>query len=195
MITGRRGSRRLRLIGIITAIALAFGVGGGAASTTLLAHGTALSQPAKVSTTIALSPAIQTELHKLEATPQGRTTLLRAFQASFGKVGDVAATPAETSSDIRLTADCAGISCGVSTTGGWHFWIIASYAAVLSAGTVTAQYDCISALVAVLSPPGAVGVCLGAAATLWELVNNWPRLTNHGVWMAVYWNHITDGRY
>jgi hypothetical protein len=183
------------MVGVVTAIALAFGAGGGAASTALLAQHASSSRLANVSTTTTLNPAVQLELHKLEASPQGRVVLLRAFQASFGKVGDVSDGSAETSSTVRLTADCAGISCGVSGTGGWHFWIIASYAAVLSAGTITAQYKCISALVTVLSPVGATGVCLSAAAILWELVNNWPRLTNHGVWMAIYWNHISDGRY
>lgn len=187
---------RLRIIGIITAIALLFGVGGGAAATALSAHqAIASARPASVSASVTLSPATQAELRKLEATPQGRASLLRAFQASFGSVADVQASAPQASGKVQLTATCATFSCGISTSGGWHFWIIASYAAVLSAGTATAQYDCISALVAVLSPAGAVGLCLSAAAILWELVNNWPRLTNHGVWMAIYWNHITDGRY
>jgi hypothetical protein len=94
-----------------------------------------------------------------------------------------------------LDATCApSFSCGISPSGGWHFWIIASYAAAQSANLIALQPYCWAALVPLLGALGA-GACLSVGAILWELVNNWPRFTNHGVWLAVYWWGIQNGRY
>src|SRR5271170_5265666 len=73
----RKSSRfpwRLRTVGVVTAIAMVFAIGGGAAATTLRAdHGSnQQEQRAQVNTTIHFSPATQAELRKLESTPQGR---------------------------------------------------------------------------------------------------------------------------
>ena len=35
--------------------------------------------------------------------------------------------------------------------------------------------------------------CGAVTGIIWALVNNAPWTTQHGVWMAVYSNHITDG--
>lgn len=192
----RRSRWRLRTLVVLTAIAVIFAIGGGAVATLLAQSGSSSQQHiATVSPVFKFSPAIQAELRKLEATAQGRAALVSAFQASLGKTAKVAAAPAEHSSQIWLDAACApSFSCGTSDTGGWHFWIIASYAAVLSADLVALQPYCWAALVPLLGPVGA-GACLGVGAILWELVNNWPRFTNHGVWLAVYTWGIQDGRY
>ncbi len=192
--SGRR-SPRLRFIGVITALVLVFGTIGGATSTLLIRTAASPAKTAQVSSTIMFSPATQAELHKLMATPQGRAGLLRALQASFGKEATVGVAPDQASSKISLDATCApSFSCGISRSGGWHFWIIASYASAQSANLALLQPYCWAALVPETGPVGA-GACLTIGAILWELVNNWPRFTNHGIWMAVYWNRIEDGRY
>jgi hypothetical protein len=56
------------------------------------------------------------------------------------------------------------------------------------------QPYCWGALVPLAGPVGAAA-CLGIGGILWEMVNNWPRVTNHGVWLSVYWWGIQDGRY
>lgn len=196
----RKDSRfpwRVRTLGVVTAIAMVFAIGGGAAATTLLAnHGShQQGHSAQVSSSINFSPATQTELHKLESTPQGRTALLRAFQDSFGRSAEVAASSGNDSSQIHLDATCLpNVSCGLSSSGGWHFWIIASYATLLSADLAAMQPYCWAALVPIAGAVGA-GACLSVGYILWELVNNWPRMTNHGVWVSVYWYGIRDGRY
>lgn len=185
------------MIGVITAIAMVTGAGGAATSMTLLAQPGATLQkhPVQVGTTVNFSPATQKELRKLESTQQGRTALLHAFQASFGQTARVAAMSAQDSSGIHLDAACApSFSCGISRTGGWHFWIIASYAAAQSANLVALQPYCIAALAPETAGLGAAA-CLTVGAVLWALVNNWPRFTNHGVWLEVYWWGIRDGRY
>jgi hypothetical protein len=187
---------RLRTIAVLTAIAVIFAIGG-EASATLLAQPNSGPQQhtSTVSSAIKFSPATQAELRKLESTPQGRAALVRAFQVSFGRTAEVAATPVGDSSQIRLDATCApSFSCGISSSGGWHFWIIASYAAAESADLAALQPYCWAALVPLTGAVGAAA-CLGVGAILWELVNNWPRMTNHGVWLAVYWWGIQDGRY
>jgi hypothetical protein len=186
---------RLRMLAVLTAIALVFAVGG--ASATMLARSNSASpqHTSTVSSDIKFSPATQAELRKLESTPQGRATLLRAFQTSFGKTAKVAVAHTSGNSQIHLDATCApSFSCGVSSSGGWHFWIIASYASVQSADLAAMQPYCWAELVPLTGAVGAAA-CIGVGAILWELVNNWPRVTNHGVWLAVYWWGIQDGRY
>lgn len=192
-IASRRNSWRFRFVGIVAVMALVFSAAG--ASTALLVHSSASSHKlVHVSTVIKFSPATQKELQKLEATSQGRAALTEAFQTSFGKDSEVVASTDDSTSKIHLTAVCASVSCGISSSGGWHFWIIASYAALLSADLTALQPYCWAALVPVAGALGA-GACLSVGYILWELVNNWPRVTNHGVWLAVYWWGIQDGRY
>lgn len=146
--SSRRFPPRSRTLAIFIAIALIFGVGGGAASTAFLADtASSTASPAHVGTTIRFSAAAQAELRKLESTPTGRAALLRAFQDSFGRKADVAANPGDGGSEIRLDATCApSISCGLSDSGGWHFWIITSYAAAESADLWAMQPYCWAAL-------------------------------------------------
>ena len=127
--------------------------------------------------------------------PDPQVLTIAPFQTSFGQTAKVVAAPVADSSRVQLDAACApSFSCGISSSGGWHFWIIASYAAVESADLAALQPYCWAALVPLTGPVGA-GACIGVGAILWELVNNWPRMTNHGVWVAVYWWGLKDGRY
>lgn len=187
-----------KILSIVTVIGLICGISAGAAASSASASGkrvTSGPHVAKVSSVIKFSPATQAALHRLESTPQGRADLLRAFQDSYGRKATVSTSPPADSSRIQLDATCApGISCGISSAGGWHFWIITSYATAESADLAALQPYCLAALVPETGPVGA-GVCLSVGAILWALVNNWPRFTNHGVWVAVYWGHATDGRY
>lgn len=157
----------------------------------------AISAPrtAGATSVIKFGAATQRALRKLESTPQGRADLLRALQVSFGRGAKIVASPPTHSSHIQLDATCApSISCGLSSSGGWHFWIIASYAAAESANLWALQPYCWAALVPETGPVGAAA-CLSIGGILWAMVNNWPRMTNHGVWLAVYWWGIQDGRY
>jgi len=146
--------------------------------------------------TVKFSHAVQAEMRKLETTARGRAELLKALEAGFGKVASVSIQKTISNSDrIRADLNCLpGMSCGLSSSGGWHFWIITSYATALSGDLALLVPYCSAALVPVTGPIGA-GVCLAVAGIIWELVNNWPRYTNHGVWLAVYWWGIQDGRY
>ena len=193
----RRFQWRPRTLVALTAIALVFAIGGAGATATLIPDHSSSSQkhPESVSATIKFNTATQAELRKLESTSKGRATLLRAFQSSFGKTAEVAPTAVKDGSRAHLDATCApSLSCGISKSGGWHFWIITSYAAAESADLAALQPYCWAALVPLAGPAGAAA-CLSVGAVLWALVNNWPRYTNHGVWLAVYFWGIQDGRY
>jgi hypothetical protein len=64
----------------------------------------------------------------------------------------------------------------------------------MSADLAALQPYCWAALVPLTGAVGAAA-CLSIGAILWAMVNNWPRMTNHGVWLSVYWYGIRDGRY
>jgi hypothetical protein len=125
----RRFQWRPRTLGALTAIALVFAVGGAGASARLIPNRSSSSHkhPESVSVTIKFNPATQAKLRKLESTSKGRAILLRAFQSSFGKTAEVASISVKDGSKFHLDATCApSFSCGISRSGGWHFWIIAS---------------------------------------------------------------------
>lgn len=126
----RRFQWRPRTLGALTAIALVFAVGGAGASARLIPNRSSSSShkhPESVSVTIKFNPATQAKRRKLESTSKGRAILLRAFQSSFGKTAEVASISVKGGSKFHLDATCApSFSCGISRSGGWHFWIIAS---------------------------------------------------------------------
>lgn len=125
----RRFQWRPRTVGALTAIALVFAVGGAGASARLIPNRSSSSHkhPESVSVTIKFNPATQAKLRKLESTSKGRAILLRAFQSSLEKTAEVASISVQYGSKFHLDATCApSFSCGISRSGGWHFWIIAS---------------------------------------------------------------------
>lgn len=144
--------------------------------------------------TIRFSPAERAALHRLESTPQGRAKLVQAFRESLRPIGKVTFTPPTHKSQIRFATCAPGISCGLSSSGGWHFWIITSYAAAATADLVVLNTECMAALAPVLQWWG-IGICWSVVGTIWAMVNNWPRMTNHGIWMAIYRWGIQDGRW
>jgi len=154
----------------------------------------------RIAHTTTLSPAASTALQKAFATPTGRAALLKVFHTFGGAKTGVVQSPAVQSGAVHTLAyvkpawNCpGGSSCGVSSSGGWHFWFIASYAAIYNVGAGPFWIACTGALSPIISPFAATVACGAVTGIIWALVNNAPWTTRHGVWMAVYWNHISDG--
>jgi hypothetical protein len=139
----------------------------------------------------ALGPAASAALKEAFATPAGRAALQKTFQAIGGaNSGVVQTSPAHATPAWNCPG---GTSCGVSGSGGWHFWFIASYAAIYNVGAFPFWSACTGALSPIIDPVAASVACGAVTGIIWALVNNAPYTTRHGVWMAVYWNHISDG--
>jgi hypothetical protein len=147
--------------------------------------------------TKALGPAASAALNEALATSAGRAALQKAFQSLKGaKAGAVQTSPAYAGPDAFMHPDwnCpGGASCGVSRSGGWHFWVIVSYAAVYNVGAFPFWLACTGALSPIIDPVAATAACGAVTGVIWALVNNAPWTTRHGIWLAVYWNHISDG--
>jgi hypothetical protein len=140
----------------------------------------------------ALSPGASAALKMAFATPAGQAALESAFGTVKGAEDGIIAQ--STASRIRPDWACpGGTSCGISGAGGTHFWFIASYAAIYNVGAFPFWLACTGALSPIIDPAAATLACGAVTGAIWELVNNAPWTTRHGVWMAVYWNHISDG--
>ncbi|MGH3259774.1 MAG: hypothetical protein ACRDOU_30995, partial [Streptosporangiaceae bacterium] len=90
--------------------------------------------------------------------------------------------------DWSVNLPC-GFSCGANGSGGDHFWVIASYQQIVNA-TVIATFA--TACVAYLVPEiqwWAAPACAAVVYILKTLAENEPRVTNHGVWAAIYFTH------
>jgi hypothetical protein len=186
------------------------GLAAGAATVALtLGSGLALASPATAtpaanptpSAAVTFDSATRNDLRQLESTALGRYELLRAFQTGFAPTIKIegprltSQTPSVDVRDLRPELTCLpGLSCGLSSSGGWHFWVIASYASILGSSLVAMVPDCTAALSAVITPVVALAACGGVAYALWVMSANEPRYTNHGVWLAVYWWGLQDGR-
>jgi hypothetical protein len=147
-----------------------------------------------------LAPAASAALQEAFATPTGRAALLKVFKTLGGAKTGVVQSPAVQSGVVQTLTyvtpawNCpGGASCGVSSSGGWHFWFIASYAAIYDVGAFPFWLACTGALSPIIDPVAATLACGAVTGIIWALVNNAPWTTRHGVWMAVYWNHISDG--
>jgi hypothetical protein len=71
--------------------------------------------------------------------------------------------------------------------------MIVCYAAIYDVGAVPFWVACTGALSPIIDPFAATVACGAVDAIIWALVNNAPWTTRHGIWLAVYWNHISDG--
>lgn len=144
-----------------------------------------------------LSPAASAALQEALSTPAGQAALQKAFKSLKGAKAGVVQTPAtHASPDAFVHPDwnCpGGASCGISRSGGVHFWVIVSYAAVYNVGAVPFWIACTGALSPIIDPAAATLACGAVTGIIWALVNNAPWTTRHGIWLAVYWNHISDG--
>lgn len=141
----------------------------------------------------ALSPTASAALAKAFATPAGREALQNVFRKIPGARTGIVVDPSLTAYVTPAWNCPGGTACGVSWSGGVHFWFIASYAAIYNVGAFPFWLACTGALSPVIDPFAATAACGAVTAVIWALVNNAPWTTQHGVWMAVYWNHISDG--
>lgn len=111
--------------------------------------------------------------------------------------GDSRSQRGVTLSSKYFTTFPCGVQCGLSGSGGEHFWVIASYANLLT-GYVIADIgiECAFGMSFFLTPVGAAAACGTLIATLrWAAINK-PALTQHGVWYALYLNgHLAGGTY
>lgn len=145
----------------------------------------------QIAQTKPLGSKARAAFRKAFASPGGRAALQKALRAFMqAKVGLVQASPAHVHPDWNCPG---GTSCGVSGSGGTHFWVIASYASIYNVGAFPFWLACTGALSPVIDPLAATIACAAVTATLWGLVNNAPYTTRHGIWMAIYKNHISDG--
>jgi hypothetical protein len=144
--------------------------------------------------TARFAPAASEALEKVFSTPAGRTALLNVFRSIKGAKVGIAASPFNAVMHDDLSCP-GGVQCGISGSGGLHFWIIGSYATLESGVIGGLGWYCGAFLSPFITPIGAAVACGGVVYTLSTIVNNWPRFTNHGVWVAVYPTHISWGRY
>ena len=98
---------------------------------------------------------------------------------------------------VDLNLPC-GFTCGANGSGGDHFWVIASYQQIATATAIAAFA---AACVAYLVPQiqwWTAPACTAVVYLLKPLAENEPRVTNHGVWAAIYFTHPwspQDGHY
>lgn len=146
---------------------------------------------------IKLGPKAEAALRKLTSTAAGRTALQRALEASFGKLGRTGVSSPVSSGHSTPDIVCGGVQCGLSGAGGEHFWVIATYAAIAVADISVLAWSCTGILSASITPWVAKAVCFAGAAALSTMAANWPRFTNAGVWIAVYFwpPHWAGGRW
>jgi hypothetical protein len=112
---------------------------------------------------------------------------------------DLTAKPARSSGVARpmwsIDLPCP-VSCGADSSGGDHLWVIANYQSILNASVVAALGGVCLAYLGPIIGPWAVPACGAFVYLLKVLSANEPRVTNHGVWAAVYFNKaVQGGRY
>ncbi|MBM7773976.1 hypothetical protein JOD54_004180 [Actinokineospora baliensis] len=118
-----------------------------------------------------LSQAERRQWAEMVATPEGRGSVLKALQESFGgavTIGVPASTPG------------GGVSTNLATgITGDHFWIIASYADVVNGAVAGGVAACS------LRVPRPLCVLAGDLISRWAA--GWGNTSNHGIWAEVYW--------
>ncbi|MFL6125412.1 hypothetical protein [Actinophytocola sp.] len=130
------------------------------------------------------------------ATAAGRAQVVSDMQAAFAGVATVgtgqrpSTATRESAGEVRNVAYTASVRHDVA----WgitadHFWIIVSYADVVSGAIWAAVRACQTRL------PG--WLCTNAGNLLVSWAQGWGSASDHGVWAAVYWwpPHITGGRW
>lgn len=149
----------------------------------------------KIERTGPLSAAASAAFAKAFSTPAGRTAAEHAFAKFTGaKAGLTQTSPKSVSRTVRPAWNCpGGASCGISSSGGWHFWVIVSYATIYNVGTAGFWVACTGALSPYITPVLAQRACAVVTAALWALVNNAPWTSQHGVWIAVHPTWWTGG--
>jgi len=84
-----------------------------------------------------------------------------------------------------------GFTCGANSSGGDHFWVIASYLDVVDGAINVGEFACEVRL------PQFGWLCSLAAQGLKTWARGWGSASNHGVWAAIYWwpPHWSGGRW
>jgi hypothetical protein len=112
---------------------------------------------------------------------------------------DLTAKPAQSSGVAKplwsINLPCP-VSCGADSSGGDHLWVIANYQSILNATVVAALGAVCLAYLGPIIQGWAVPACSALVYLLKVLSANEPRVTNHGVWAAVYFTKaVQGGRY
>jgi hypothetical protein len=180
-------------------IAAATGLVAGVAAITLALTGVpghAAEASHKIATTAAavqaptLTPAEAAVWHKAVLTKKGREKVFEVFEDSYGRVADVGTGPLVIPGTSQLD-----LSWGLSGSGGEHFWIIASYADILSKALGKAEPCCELGLSLIVDPVVATAVCIGIEVSMDHLAQGYGPLSNHGVWAEIHFWSFWTGVY
>lgn len=188
--SGLRSSRVIAaaagLVAAVAAITLALtGVPGHAADAS---HKTAVTAAAVQAPT--LTPAEAAAWHNAVLTKKGREKVFEVFEDSYGRVADVGTGPLVIPGTNQLD-----LSWGLSGAGGEHFWIIASYADILSKALERAEPYCELGLSVIVDPIVATAVCVGIVVTMDHVAQGYGPLSNHGVWAEIHFWPFWTGVY
>ncbi|MGO4492215.1 hypothetical protein AB4Y86_09000 [Arthrobacter sp. 2YAF22_2] len=175
------------------------------AAQSLAGPSSAVSVPAD--TTIKISSEAEAELNRRTSTPEGQEAVLQELQKAFAGVAKIKLATEAPKVTVAAPVGAAGMQ--VRTAGytgtqapaavpafadgitGTHFWLTMSYADAISGGAIG------TAVAACSATWWLIGICGGVGVVLSGLVQGWPRVSNHGVWLEVYrspW-HIRAGRW
>jgi hypothetical protein len=186
------GLRRSRVVAAATGLVVAV-----AAITVALAavRGHAADASHKTAATAAvqaptLTPAEAAAWHRAVLTKEGREKVFEVFEDSYGRVADVGTGPLVTPGANQLV-----LSWGLSGAGGEHFWIIASYADILSKALERAEPYCEAGLSLIVDPVVATAVCVGTEVSMDHLAQGYGPLSNHGVWAEIHFWPLWTGVY
>jgi len=116
----------------------------------------------------------------------------RTGHAPAASAGVPASATVRAELELFVQADCDGAQCGLSGNGGEHFWVIASYAAVIKDAIIPRIEEACDT-----AGPGLGVACIVLGKALDQLVDHVSALTNHGVWGALYLTHrnVQVGKY
>jgi hypothetical protein len=180
------------VIGMVGAAATAIALSLTLASTP--AHAATISRTTATAASHApkLTTAELKSLHKLVATKHGRVEFYSALRNSFGRVAGVGTGTPRGVVSSKPGMVKPELSAGFSGAGGEHFWIIASYAEILSGAITRATPYCVAALTPFIDPWAAAAVCGGIVYAINRMASGHSPLGNHGVWAQVhFWPYWT----
>ena len=142
-----------------------------------------------------LTAAELKSLHKLLSTKRGREEFYTTFENSFGHVAGIGTSTVPEQATGKLGLRRFNLTYGLSGSGGEHFWIIASYADILSKALDRATPYCVAGLSLFIDPVAAAAVCGGIVYAIDRLAAGHSPLGNHGVWAEVHFRPFWTGEY
>jgi hypothetical protein len=135
---------------------------------------------------VALTSALIMPSHQAAVSTTSARSVSNAAAVGTPVHNDVT-TPQSAELDFFLSCD---VQCGTANNGGFHFWVIASYLKISEAATMaTLDGACVAYLT--LGSLGfgweaAVATCSTLVWILETVALNEPKVSNHGVWAAIY---------